>query len=325
LAQDVAPGTDVDADPFAVLDALAALVDKALVSVDTGEPARYRLLESVRVFALERLAAAGEVESCRDRHARAVARLFAESDESAHGDGAPAGRRPTASEFVRTLQPEIDNARAALERAVATEDWATAITLGGAAAALFWHLGLVRELLPTLRALRPHLDAAPVSAQVNLLQRLGSFGVLDGMSHDELLVLKTEAVARARAAGLRKRLHACLAALGFTLARVGDLAGAETVAAELRMLENPDDPAAMRAVSLSVQLMIHQHREEIEDVVETLGRQRSLLLDASDQTLALLSCEANLVAFLNVLGRHDEAAEIGRALVGEVPGRTKDT
>jgi predicted ATPase len=49
-----------------VLDLLSALVDKSLVLFDT----RYRLLETVRQFAAEKLAASGENEQVRERHAR---------------------------------------------------------------------------------------------------------------------------------------------------------------------------------------------------------------------------------------------------------------
>ena len=57
-------------DEFEVLDALTRLVDRSLVVVTppvAGET-RYRYLETVRHFALERLAAAGEEPALRDRH-----------------------------------------------------------------------------------------------------------------------------------------------------------------------------------------------------------------------------------------------------------------
>lgn len=54
-----------------VLDLLTALVDKSLVVVDVlGEEQRYRLLESTRQFAAERLDEAGERENAAARHCR---------------------------------------------------------------------------------------------------------------------------------------------------------------------------------------------------------------------------------------------------------------
>ncbi|HWL75253.1 MAG TPA: AAA family ATPase, partial [Burkholderiaceae bacterium] len=115
LAQQVAAdGESGSLDSWAVLDALGTLVDRSLVSVDAGEPVRYRLLETMRVFALEQLATAGETAALRARHARVLADLFATIDESRFGDNGKA----SASEVAQRLQPEIDNARAALDWAV---------------------------------------------------------------------------------------------------------------------------------------------------------------------------------------------------------------
>jgi predicted ATPase/DNA-binding SARP family transcriptional activator len=64
-----------------VLDGVAGLVDKSLVALDTGvESARYRLLETVRQYADERLREAGEAEALRAAHARHFV-AFAEAAE----------------------------------------------------------------------------------------------------------------------------------------------------------------------------------------------------------------------------------------------------
>lgn len=62
-----------DADAFEMLDAVTRLVDRSLV-VHDGETGRYRLLESLRQYGTERLAAAGETDLVRDRF---VAHYFA--------------------------------------------------------------------------------------------------------------------------------------------------------------------------------------------------------------------------------------------------------
>ena len=58
---------DEHLDPYDVLDLLTRLVDKSLVQLDdtTG---RYRLLETVRQYALDRATAAGELPEIRGRH-----------------------------------------------------------------------------------------------------------------------------------------------------------------------------------------------------------------------------------------------------------------
>ena len=60
-----------DFDEYAVLDLLDALVRKSLVTAEqVAGHTRYRLLETIRQFAEEQLAATGAIEPMRDRHAR---------------------------------------------------------------------------------------------------------------------------------------------------------------------------------------------------------------------------------------------------------------
>ena len=81
LALAVALMTD-DADArWDVVDGLATLADRSLVVVCRDDPPRYRLLETMRAFALEQLArsndAADEEAAVRERHAGVMLALFA--------------------------------------------------------------------------------------------------------------------------------------------------------------------------------------------------------------------------------------------------------
>ena len=75
---------DARVDRNAVLDVLGRLVDKSLVQLDptTG---RYRLLETVRQFGLDRLREAGELADVRSRHARRYSTWAREVAEGRHG------------------------------------------------------------------------------------------------------------------------------------------------------------------------------------------------------------------------------------------------
>jgi predicted ATPase len=77
-AQRVASDDVIDA--WAVIDHLAALVDKSWVLVDGGPVLRYRMLDSSRAFALERLAEKGVIEAARRRHAQAIADVLVADD-----------------------------------------------------------------------------------------------------------------------------------------------------------------------------------------------------------------------------------------------------
>jgi len=83
------------------------LVDKSLVQVDqAGNAARYRMLETIREYALELLLAHGEAEVLRRRHA-AYFLALAEAAETQRPDATWAAR-------VARLEAELDNLRAAL-------------------------------------------------------------------------------------------------------------------------------------------------------------------------------------------------------------------
>ena len=58
-----------EVERFQVLDLLTLLVDKSLVVADnSGGTTRYRLLETVRQYALEKLGESGEADAVRARH-----------------------------------------------------------------------------------------------------------------------------------------------------------------------------------------------------------------------------------------------------------------
>ena len=93
--------------------------------------ARFRLLETVRAFAQERLAAEGELEATRHAHA-AYALALAEQ-------AAPELFGPAATVRLDRLEAEHDNLRAALRWALDHARGATALRLGGALWQ-FWYL-----------------------------------------------------------------------------------------------------------------------------------------------------------------------------------------
>ncbi|MEU8362005.1 BTAD domain-containing putative transcriptional regulator [Nonomuraea sp. NPDC048882] len=92
------PGVDV-------LDTLARLVDRSLVVRVEGP--RYRLLESVAAYCVERLREAGEHDRIRDRHARYYTALAARADL----------RGPGQREWLARLDAESANLRLALSGA----------------------------------------------------------------------------------------------------------------------------------------------------------------------------------------------------------------
>jgi predicted ATPase/DNA-binding winged helix-turn-helix (wHTH) protein len=133
----VVAGID-EAEPWTTVDTLQRLIDKSLVAVDPDAPPRYRLLETLRLFAAQQLTASGESDKIVERHARHFVDFF---------DGADAAREATSESAWRRLYlPEIDNVRAALDWLLADLGRKQmAIALAAAAASLWEILGLIAE------------------------------------------------------------------------------------------------------------------------------------------------------------------------------------
>ena len=117
------PGPEASALPAgAVLPTLAGLVAKSLLTRSDaegdGEP-RYRMLDTVRAYGLERLAEAGEDTATKD----ASAGYYLELAETAD----PQLRTKTQGRWFRLLGTEQDNVHAAIRWAVAREDADTAL------------------------------------------------------------------------------------------------------------------------------------------------------------------------------------------------------
>jgi predicted ATPase len=107
-----------------LLDGLASLVDKSLiqqVQFAEGE-SRFAMLDMIREYALEKLAASGEESPTRRAHA-AYFLVLAEEDAAATADA-------ERTEWLRSMDMEHDNLRAALEWLTETSSAEWALRLG---------------------------------------------------------------------------------------------------------------------------------------------------------------------------------------------------
>ncbi|HET8787267.1 MAG TPA: BTAD domain-containing putative transcriptional regulator, partial [Actinomycetes bacterium] len=122
-AEEVCGGDGLEAGD--VLEGLFRLVDRSLVVAAGGDPPRFRMLETMRVYGAERLAEAGEHETMAARH---TAWCLALAERAA--------AHRTARRWLRLLDADYDNLRAALDRTMAAGDPGTALRL---AADLGWY------------------------------------------------------------------------------------------------------------------------------------------------------------------------------------------
>jgi predicted ATPase/DNA-binding CsgD family transcriptional regulator len=139
-ARTVAGGTE--AERFQVLDQLTLLVDKSLVLADgTGGRTRYRLLETMRQYALEKLSESGEADAVRARHRDHYTELAAQLD-------APAATGH--QRRVEQIDTEIDNLRAAFAWSRGSLDVELALQLASSLQPLWLTRGRLREGLSWL-------------------------------------------------------------------------------------------------------------------------------------------------------------------------------
>ncbi|MDT7764280.1 MAG: hypothetical protein QOC63_3700 [Mycobacterium sp.] len=147
-AQAVAGGGDVER--YQVLDQLTLLVDKSLVVTDdTGERTRYRLLETVRQYALEKLGESGEADAVRARHRDHYTAMAALLDPPAGGDY---------EQRTEQADVEIDNLRAAFGWSLENSEVELALALASSLQPL-WHPRRIREGLTWFDTALADLDA----------------------------------------------------------------------------------------------------------------------------------------------------------------------
>ena len=148
-AQAVAGGGEVER--YQVLDQLTLLVDKSLVVADDSRGrTRYRLLETVRQYALEKLGESGEADAVRTRHRDYYTAMAAVLDAPAGGDY---------EQRIEQAEIEIDNLRAAFGWSRENSDIELALALASSLQPLWLRAGRIREGLAWFDAALADLDA----------------------------------------------------------------------------------------------------------------------------------------------------------------------
>ncbi|MGA4684102.1 BTAD domain-containing putative transcriptional regulator [Micromonospora sp. AB353] len=149
-AEQVCGGGQVASDE--VLDVLARLIDRSLVTVRHGEgPRRFRLPETVAAYGLEQLDRAAELPATRRRYATCFARLAEQAAGRLRGHDQ--------SRALRELDAESANLRAALDVAATDGQARVGLTL---ATSLSWYRLLRGRFGEVSRSLRTALDIVPM-------------------------------------------------------------------------------------------------------------------------------------------------------------------
>ncbi|MGN6362107.1 MAG: tetratricopeptide repeat protein, partial [Thermomicrobiales bacterium] len=205
---------------------LAALVDNSLVRVERGADGhtRYEMLETIREFAEEQLAASGEEEAVRRRHA---AVMFAYAEQADRG--LQSGERLM---WTRAVAAEVDNVRAALRWLLDHDETERALVFVGNLLWFWDALARGREGRTWGEEALAKANADPdnwayARASYATGQQAWVMGDLATASR-----LLTASVERFRALGDRHSLGQALDQLGSTYLSSGDVASARTLLSE---------------------------------------------------------------------------------------------
>ncbi|MDP9355998.1 MAG: tetratricopeptide repeat protein [Chloroflexota bacterium] len=177
----------LDDDRTVIAEGVWALVDKSLLQREEGTDGetRFGMLETIREYGLEQLAASREEVAVREAHAAFFLTLAEEAEPRLHGgDQIP---------WLERLEVEHDNLRAALGWAGERRDVETVLRLSGSLAE-FWrmrgHLAEGRDWLERALALG---GDAPSAARALCLRGAGALAQAQGDS-DQAIARLTEAL-----------------------------------------------------------------------------------------------------------------------------------
>jgi len=284
-AQQVAED-DAAIDRWEVLEHLSALADKSLVMLEGERQPRYRLLESTRLFALERLIDSGETAAVRRRHLEhfvAMAETARERMLVADASG------------LGLLDLERENLMLAIAWQPADEDATPTLRLVAALRYYWTARGMLARGLEVAKAALAHAMAQPASAAKCHVQ--GEVGFLHSLMGDlEAARSAAEAaVSMARSLGQPALLCLILSGAGFIHLKRGEHDLALKCAEEALSLAGATGDCRELGNAMSLRSAAHNR-----------GGETAVAMRWQEETLALWQRMGHLwsqsVAHLNLAG-----------------------
>jgi non-specific serine/threonine protein kinase len=178
-AEKVCAGEDVDVDE--VQETISRLVDKSLVIADRSSRGKvwYRLLESIREYALEKLVAANEKADVQDKHLHFYLQLVEEAEMKLRG--------PKQADWLKMLEDEHDNIRAALGWALESQNADAGLMLA-TRTTFFWNMrGYLKE---GRRWMEKALELKHLASVTSVANALKVFAIIQGKGSDLNLIRK---------------------------------------------------------------------------------------------------------------------------------------
>lgn len=157
-------GQSAAIEQWEVLELLTALTEKSLLVVTADAAPRYRMLDTIKQYARERLEAAGEADLARRAHLSYFTELATTAE--------PHLRRAEQLEWLAILDTEHDNIASAMRGALAAGEAAGALRLAAVGGWYWWLGGHKNEGLEFVTA------AADLPGEVNAAIRATVYGMV---------------------------------------------------------------------------------------------------------------------------------------------------
>src|SRR5690242_2444598 len=257
-----------------VLDTLAQLVDKSLVVLDAST-ARYRMLETVREYAVERLDTSGESGAMRERHLRHYV-AFAERE-------LPKLWGPGQAQAFAQLDAERENLLAAYAACASAGD-GTELGLRLAGLKFYWiHRGVpglgYRLAVDALARTRAD-DHSELRCRA--LFDAGQMACYMGRYREGQTLLE-ESLAIARDLGNSMRIASALQPLAMACLGQGDAAAAQRHLQEALELVRAQGSKHDLAAALNAMAQVHRTRNDLEAAVPLYAQVVELARESGDR------------------------------------------
>jgi predicted ATPase len=294
------------ADEYAALSLLTALHDKSLLLVDravASGPPRYRMLETVRQYALERLNECDEGAGVRGRH---VAYFTAMAEQAE-----PHVRGPEQDRWMGRFKQEHENLVAALAWCCEGQLAPQAGLRLAAATGYYWGWNSVELGLRLTRAVLDHDRAAAATpAREGALRAMARMSEFAGR-HEEALGFARQALAVAQQLGSPHHLAWSLNAVGSALGslnRIDEaLAAKEEALALARQLGD-----GVLLFTLLNNIASHQQRAGRHGAAERCYREALGLAREHAGRVGNVVVLDNLIRLLVARGQLEEARQLAR-------------
>ncbi|WP_218007512.1 BTAD domain-containing putative transcriptional regulator [Nocardia vinacea] len=264
--EDQGGGKNTAVERWEVLELLTALTEKSLLltvedsappSGSSGGP-RYRMLDTIKQYARDRLVESGESDLVRREHLSYVTELTATAE--------PHLRRADQLVWLATLEAEHDNIAVAMRGALAAGDAAGAMRLAAAAGWYWWlsgHKAEGMELITAAADLPGEVDDETLAIVYGLIVHFMSSGPNDERQVDEWIH---------KAYRFSQRSRSRYPLLAFTAALEHMLRGPDQYLSAFEPLLTDEDPwvrALARLLLGRMRIVLGQDGREADEYLET--------------------------------------------------------